>query len=584
MRIVKDLLIVLVILWGLLALLVRSGTPFIADYRDELADLLSEHMGAPVDVGAFRARWHGLAPLLELQDVRIGDDDASIQIEQVAVDLELGRLITGPPADALRLTIDGMELTVVRERSGQMHIEGVGMIGRQAGQTSEMRLVPRGLRLLNTRVVWIDRKAGKPPFTIDDVSITFNRNGRALDMRARVETESGNADLSARLDGFLATREWGGDIYLKIDRLDVADLAAQYLPDHYGLHGLQLDMEIWTRWQDAAPTAAQGSFELRDLRLRPKTPDAMPLNLVRAGADFTVRHDRDDLRVGLRNLLLAFRGHQWPFSNLAFALSRSPDGGHRVRAAADYLRLDDIARILRVRVPVQDLRRPREHLRPRGEVHDIRFQADLGADTQAWRLQGDFSGVTTAPWGEIPGIANLSGNLHAQQDHLALQVDSRDAGIRFRDLFRAPINLSELTGRVDVLREGDRWRLHSDHLIANTPDIDTRTRLHLEHRPDHPLFLDLQTDFSDGDASHALRYYPTRIMDEDVVDWLDTSIISGRVPGGTALVYGTLDDFPYETTRNGVFQVIFDTRDLELDYHTGWPKLEHLDAHLRVVS
>jgi len=396
-----------------------------------------------------------------------------------------------------------------------------------------------------------------------------------------LQTHSGNADLSARIEGFIATREWHGETYLKVDRLDVADLLAHYLPTHYGLHGMQLSLESWGEWRDAAPVASHGNFDLYDLRLHPKDPDAVPLHLVLARAGFTMQRGARDFEVGLKDLVLGFRGHQWPFGDLALAVSEEPEGDRHISAAADYLRIDDVARILQVRWPRKELREPIEALQPRGEVRDLRFRAAISAEHTEWQLMGKFSGLTTAPWGEIPGLENLEGRLHGQQDRLAVRLDSHDARVRFRDLFRDPIELVDLEGRLDVLHEDGRWRLRSEQLIANTPHIDTRTRVALDYRPDRPLFLDLQTDFSEGDAAHALRYYPTGIMDEDVVAWLDASIRSGRVPGGTALVHGPLDAFPYEETPSGVFQVVFDTRDLELDYLEGWPTLEHLDAHVR---
>ena len=581
MRILKNLLITLVILWGLLALMVRSATPLIADYREELAGLLSEQLGAAVTIESLKARWYGIAPLLELHGVTIGEATQALAIDRISLDLALGELLGGAPLDALRLTIDGMQLTVVREATGQLHLEGVGLIRQDADRPGKVPPLPSALRLLNTRVVWIDRKAGKPPYEIDNIDIVLNRDNTRLDLRARLETAAGKADLSAHLDGFLTTRDWGGETYLRVDNLDVANLVAHYLPTHYGLHGLQVDIESWGHWHNAALVQTQGSFELRDLRLKPKTELAVPLNLPRARANFTMQRGHDELRIGLEDLVLAFRGHNWPFGDLAIALSNPPDGGRRIRAAADYLRIDDVARILQVRLPWHDLRAPLEQLQPRGEIRDLRLLVDMDPEHTEWRALGDFSGFGTSSWGDVPGISNLSGSLHGQQNHLVLQLDSRDAIVRFQELFRDPLELVELQGRLDILRDGDRWQVLSDRLVANTPHINTRTRLALEQRPEQPLFLDLQTDFSDGDAAYALRYYPTAIMGAEVVGWLDTSIKSGRVPGGTALVYGSLGDFPYETPSSGTFQVVFDTRDLELHYFDGWPKLEHLDARVK---
>ena len=97
MRILKNLLITLVILWGLLALMVRSATPLIADYREELAGLLSEQLGAAVTIESLKARWYGIAPLLELHGVTIGEATQALAIDRVSLDLALGELLGGHP-------------------------------------------------------------------------------------------------------------------------------------------------------------------------------------------------------------------------------------------------------------------------------------------------------------------------------------------------------------------------------------------------------------------------------------------------------------------------------------------------------
>jgi len=582
LRILKKLLIGLVILWGLLALLVRATTPFIADYREQLAAVVAQQLGVPVSIGSLKARWYGLRPLLEFDRVRFGEPDGeALEVKRVTFDLAPEQLLMGAWLDATRVTIDGMQLTMIREPTGQLHLEGIGTLAAAYGTERGPLALPRHIRLLNTRVAWIDRKAGKPPLMIQNIAVVLNHDGGRLQVRASLETERGSAELSARLDGLPTTTDWGGDTYLRVTDLDVADLFAQYLPASYGLRSLRLDLESWGRWENAAPVDTQGHFQLRDLDLRPSVGGAAPLQVWQAGARYSLRREAQDLRIGLKDLQLTFHGHRWPTGDLAVALLQQPDGSRRVEAAADYLRIDDVVRILQVRLPWEGLKEPLEHIRPRGELHKLRLSADLAAERPDWRVRADLVGVTTSPWGGVPGVDNLSGQLHGQQDHLMLRLDSRDAAMDFRALFREPIELTELEGRLDLVGDAENWQLTAQALRAVSPHIATVTRLRLEHRPGGPPFLDLQTDFSDGDAAFATRYYPVGIMGETLVKWLDHSIVSGRVPHGSTLLHGPLVGFPYETGRDGVFQVVFDTEDVVLDYRTDWPRVEGLDAHVK---
>jgi len=581
LRIVKNLLFVLIIVWGMLALAVRLATPFVADFREQIAALVSTHLGAPVTIDALESRWYGLGPLLELRGVTIGGSGEPLAIASVSLNLAPFDLLTGSTLDALRVTIEGMQLTLVREATGQLHLEGVGPIAREGATRGDAPPLPSHFRLVDTRVVWIDRKARKAPLHIDNVDVVLDRDGRQLEMRARLETASGMADLSAQLEGFLTTQAWGGETYLRVDGLDVARLFAQYLPANYGLNSMHLDLESWGSWRDAAPTESQGRLRLSDLRLNPRSEDAVPLDLAEASADYTVRRTPGGLRVGLKDLQLTLDEQPWPAGDLAFDLTPSSDGTRRIALATDYLRIQDLVRILQVRLPSAQLKKPLELLRPGGVIRDLKLVAEMAPERFNWRARAKFEGIEITPWGKAPGIDNLSGSLRGQQDHLVLQLDSRDASVRFSDLFRDPLELPRLSGRLDIQRHGDGWQISSDRLIADTPHILTHTRLRLEKQPQQPVFLDLQTDFSEGDAEFALRYYPTAIMSTALVAWLDSTIKSGRVPGGSALVHGSLGDFPFADTSNGVFQVVFDTQDLELDYRQGWPRLEQVAAHVK---
>ena len=581
MRIITRLLAGLLICWGLLALTVRIATPFIADQRDQAAAALSDRLGTPVVIGRLGARWYGPSPLLELHDVAIGTAPEVLRIQRVGIDLDLPALLRGGFADALRVTVDGMQVTAVREPSGQFHLEGIGLITRDDDAGTSPPPLPSHLRMVNTRVLWIDRMAGKDAFTLDNVNVLLDRDANRLKLRARLETTQGTAEVSARLDGFLGTTEWHGDTYIKVDGLDVADLFAPYLPQSYGIDGLQLDVEAWMRWEAALPVESQGEIHLRNLALHPKSDDAQPLDLSAASTRYAYRRDASGLQLGLRQLSLDFGDHRWPDTDVAVTIAPQADDTRRIEVAASYLRIDDIVRILQVRLPWESLREPLAKLRPTGELHDLRLSALSGGEAPGWRATARFTGISTTPWNTAPGLENISGSLHGQQDHIVLELDSTNAAVRFNELFRDPLQLPSLQGRLDVTRQPGGWQVDGERLLADTPHIKTLTRVHLRHDDEHPLFLDLQADFRDGDAAFANHYYPVAIMDKHLVDWLDQSIVAGRVIAGTTLVHGPLSDFPFEQSSNGVFQVVFDTQDIELDYREGWPKIENLAAHVR---
>ncbi len=580
MRIVRNLLAGLVILWAILAITVRVAAPFIADHRDDLASYLSSELNTPITIGDMSSRWYGLSPLIELHDVTVGAEPDAIDVNSVSVSFAAGELLGGSLLDALRVTVDGMQLTLVREESGQLHLEGIGILNTD-DTASEQIALPNHVNLVNTRVVWIDRKAGRAPMTLDNVAVILDRDGSELALHAHLETEVGRAEMGARLDGLLATTAWNGDAYLHVENLDVANILSGYIPESFGLSSLQLNLTAWSEWRDAFPVAVQGDLRIRDLDLSPRSEHSKALAIPAASAEFTVNHEDDRLRVGVRNLELQMEDHAWPATDLALSLADTDDGTLQIAAAADYLRIDDVVRMLQVRVPWAALGETFDQLQPGGEIRKLRMAANIGDQQFDWRGTAAFSGLQMSATGGVPGIENISGTLHGQQDHVQITLDSSDAKILFTDLFRNPLPFDRLAGQLDFEQHALGWRLSSDKLVANTPHIKSSTRLALVQEPGKPLFVDVQSDFADGDAAYASLYYPAAIMGDELVAWLDKSVISGKVISGSALVYGPADSFAFEKSGNGVFEVVYDTRDVVLAYREGWPHLENIDAYVK---
>lgn len=575
MRILRTLLIGLVILWGLLALLVRTATPFMVEYRGQLASQLSEQLGAPVTIGDLRARWYGLHPLLEIHDIVVGRTSERLHIGRATLDLSAKDWLFGSLLDALRITVERMQLTLVREASGQVRLEGFGPLFQGSGLP-----LPRRLHLVDTQVVWVDRRANTPPVSIDDVDLVAVRRDASLRLRGSLDTRAGRADLWARVHGSLTSTDWRGESYLRVDGLDIARFFAPYIPRSYGLRGMDVDLESWTDWQAAAPTHSQGRVEIRGLDLRPAPADGGPLQVAQAAGQFTFDRDANGWRAGLHELQLTASGRPWPLGDLALASAPLPAGGHRIRAAADFLRIQDVIDILEVRQPWPGLHEALAGLRPRGELRNLRLQAVLAPGRTEWRAMADFEGIAAEPSGGIPGVDGLRGRLHLQPDHLRLELASRDAVVHLPQLFREPLALRALDGRLDLLLHDGGWRLHSHRIRADGPDIATRTRIDLRAHAGRRPWIDLQTDFHDADAALVKRYFPAGVLGEGLLSWLDRAFVSGRVRSGTALLHGPLQDFPFETSRNGTFRTAFAVEELVLDYHPEWPQLEQLDANV----
>ncbi len=195
--------------------------------------------------------------------------------------------------------------------------------------------------------------------------------------------------------------------------------------------------------------------------------------------------------------------------------------------------------------------------------------------------RGTFAALGLRADGAIPGFSGLDGSFNFDGRRGDLRLAARDARFNAPRLFRAPLQIERLAGALQLALHDDGWRLSTDQLQLDSADLKSVSRLALSKHGDAPLQIDLQSDFRDGVAANAGRYYPVGIMAEPLVAWLDRSIISGRVSSGRLLLRGSSADFPYRDGHSGVFEVDFDAEDVHLDYRPGWPAITELAAKVR---
>ena len=66
------------------------------------------------------------------------------------------------------------------EPDGRLHLEGIGALG-SLPEAQATKVLPRSLRLVDTRLVWIDRKTETPPLILADVAIALRRVDQRLE-------------------------------------------------------------------------------------------------------------------------------------------------------------------------------------------------------------------------------------------------------------------------------------------------------------------------------------------------------------------------------------------------------------------
>ena len=435
-----------------------------------------------------------------------------------------------------------------------------------------------------------------------------------------------------------AYADWRGELFLRADALSLLHLEELWPELPLNVQRGELDLRAWSEWRGDHLQNLQLTTQLRGLQLaaldgRRGAARSPAANAERPAANADYRLEQLDAqvhwqrrsggwRLDVDRLQLVRGGSAWRGGGLSVALSEATDdpppnddqdpaaaapdaadrAGPRLAAAGEFLRLQDLLDPLALLPPAADgddgtpLDRLMR-LHPRGDLAgwSLRYRAagpdraalaDAGVDSGAaprpeLQARGTFAALGLNADGAIPGFSGLDGSFAFDGRHGDLRLGARNVRFDAPRLFRAPLHIQRLNGALRLALDDDGWRLSADRLQLDSADIASVSRLALSKHGAAPLQFDLQSDFRDGVAANAGRYYPVGIMADELVAWLDRSIVSGRVSGGRLLLRGSSADFPYRDGSSGVFEVDFNTEDVHLDYRPGWPAITELAANVR---
>ncbi|MES9903656.1 MAG: YhdP family protein, partial [Sedimenticola sp.] len=591
----KRLLIISIILGGIAVGTGRMLTPTIADYRSEIEQWTSQTLGQRVTIGTIEGSWQGAAPKLILRDLALhGETGPLLRLSEVHIAIGLiESLQQGRPSPS-KITIHAPKVSVTRRLDGTVTVAGLQNIDNR-GDSSGAFLLPLRIDVQQGEITWRDLATGAPPLHLTGVELSLRNDGERHQLEGSLVLPgepSGRLQLAADLQGQPGVGgDWSADLYFKGSGLDLTRLLNRRIPDAYRFQRGLGDLELWSHWEKGVMTQLEGTANWRKFsmsRTLDNGSEMRTLDFDHLGGSFHWRRQQSGWRIDLANLEVSRLGLSWPKTRFSLTNHRDDEGRQQFIAGSSFARLEDInavAWLLPFTPP--EYNQALLEILPHGDLHDLRFRFHETDGAPSWSASGRSQSILTRPYRGLPGSDNLAFSWWMDQSRGSLQLSSSDASLQFPGLFRAPLSIDNLSGSLDWQRldNGD-WSLESKKISAANHHVTTESRLRLllPTSTGKPPFLDLQTDFHDGDGRAFSHYLPAGIMPTAVVEWLDRSVYGGHVPQGSALFRGALNEFPFKEKPGGRFEVYFAVEGAALDYQEGWPKLEELTANVRFLN
>ncbi|MFQ5468816.1 MAG: YhdP family protein [Gammaproteobacteria bacterium] len=609
----------LVIAVAVILTIVRLYLPFTGNYLDDFSALVSSALGGqPVAIEGLEAEWVGLGPRLNLVNVKVLDKSgqnelilfshASVGLDPLA-SLFNGEIILG------NLTIEGVSLSVVRDETGRLTVEGVDAKRHGNDQFNDNTALIRWLlnqnrlQLESSNILWRD-KSRKKEMLFQNVNLELlndddrhQLNGSATLPLALGKRFSFSIDI---IGDVLDPGGWRGKGYLNGGGLHINQWVADKTFHNIYIDQGVAEVTLWSEWENAKLARVDGDVSVYGLSLVPggsqkvslndslssknDTPpqdkskfERLPLFINEISGNFSLARIQSGWGIKISDFILDLGGKNWPSSELNFQLM-DEENNRQFRFAASYLQLDELRDILLMSNMLdKDLFDIVRTIHPGGKLVNTVVGVDRPKEgSPSFRVQSEIEEFSSRPWKKIPGVDNFSGKVLANELSGLVDVDSRDVKLHFNNLFRHVLDIDRFKGQVNWQIGDMAWQAVVKDVEIENRDLLVRSDI-LFNKPAEGVspFLKLYANFESkqGAVSQTSRYIPVGVTRKAVVDWLDRSIISGSIPYGAALFYGNIGEFPFDEGQ-GRFEVRFDVREGVLDFAPGWPSIEEIETEV----
>ena len=574
-----------VVVLAVLIVVARFFSTQVPAYKTEVESYLSEAIGGQVSIGQMTARMDGFSPQLSLKDVALDE------LKQQTNTLSIGEIrLSMNPLDVLQGNIKPNKITIVNtgisiRRFADGHVSIVGFSDEKDDSSSgdfSWLLEDGFFEVIDSQIVWKDDMRDEEDIYLENAHIIFQNidQEHRLRIAASLPSKIGkDFVLSLVVKGdALSTTDWQAEGYLQTQKIQLSEVLQRLDIDEFEIQRGVGEVEIWSQWDAAELSRVRGKVHVDEARMVQKQTNLTVKNV-------SGLFDWEKLAHGwqLKTNEFAFKTDEVQQAKSKFSIQYEEvsDTNKLMNITANGVDIQAVSNILKQSKLLKKEQYTLLHkLNPSGMLNNAYFSFKTSTEEDVWAGCGQLDGFSNDAMDNMPAIENFSSKGCSSESEGWLDVSTQDGSVDFKKLFRDPLLLDTLRGRVTWMHGSDGWQLTSEEVNVETPHIATTTRFSAVIPAEgKPVSLELVSNFGVADAIHVPKYLPVGIMGDGVVAWLDAAFKGGQTIGGGVLLKGALKDFPFKS-KEGLFQVLFNTKQVNLHYADNWPNLLDVAAEV----
>ena len=578
-RLYKTVAILLVLLAVLISAF-RLFLPYVHHYQLPLQNYLNEQFQANISIGKLSMTWQRSGPILIIGDVQVFEtESASVFIKQLELQVDFWSTISQQSLISKNLILSGAiadfseKLWLGKEENNSSGVankdtdaDDISVISdlflnritrfsiRDSQITVRNKLITRSVRLNQLR--WLntgERHQAEGSVVLNGLS-------------------SNNLQLKLDLQGYKGSM-LTGEMYLQANQIDITP----WLDDVLVLEDDKTSTDInFSAW----------------LRINSSEIDRLQINFSDSTMHWQVENKKQQLTLDQGQLLLVKGKTERSFNLYTTPLSlqfndQKPQQFSGMLAKKDndfslYLSDVDVAMLAQLTpliVAKKATRNLLSEMTLTGKIEDFYIRNQ----NNELQILTNFSSFNNSYSYGIPGLENVSGNLSYVNNYLSVDFSAEQGNLDFDKLFVQAFPYQSLSGQLNAVFDDNGWVLTVETVDFLSEEINLSAQVKVEAPIDSEVNLALLANVTNGNAGLVGRYLPLPIMSDNLVRYLNTAVVSGRVENAQILINGPISRFPF-TDGSGIFVVDAELSQSEFKFVENWPAITDFVANLNFTN
>ncbi len=556
----------------------------IEERQDEIAEWLGDSLGYPVEIKQAGLHWLDFEPKLQLEALKVlkhGGVTTVLSLEQLYFGVDLIASIKQQKPVLNDITLSGLDMTVVRNESGLVQIQGLENISAEPSRSANINWL-LWVKLLDNidlhaiKVNYIDQKmsALSGDYQLDNVNIRHQKENWKITGSLNLPTtlgESVQLQLLAKLDGDeLDKITW--TLQTEVKGLKLQPLVKLLNQQDVILQQGKLDTTLSASGVGKQLNSIHNQLNLSQVKLVAGKKDTkIPAVLIdELSGIFNWQQMTESWQLSGDDIQIEMNGEPWLPTH--FMINKTAETWDIETA---YIRLSDLTalallttsspELIRQQKPAGDIEKLAVQYSPQEGLSHLRFQLRDGA---------------LLPWKKIPGVTDLTAIVDWRNGGGSIELDSHEITLYPEGWLEDSVFFDSIKGTLRFDKQADTsWKLSSQEFRIWNNDLTLQLDGSIEKKSDGRLFNDLNLQIEELVVNRWTTYIPQNTFRASFKTWVNKAFPAGNIVNGSIIWKGELAEFPYvKSPEKGTFELVLPVDDVQLHYADGWPDLFNVNA------